>query len=229
MTDPSPDIAAAKRRLRERMRAVLKAMAPEEAAERGARACRRVVAAGFFRRARTVMLYAPIVGSGELDTGVLAAECARTGRRVCVARVDWEGKRLTPAVVEDWQRGLVAGRYGVREPGKDAAAVPAADLDLVIVPGLAFDRSGHRLGHGAGFYDRFLAEPGLRAFICGMGYAVQIVAGLARLVHDVPMQAVVTEDEVITPQPPPPTPSATPPPSPPHPPPPTSPRSRRVG
>jgi 5-formyltetrahydrofolate cyclo-ligase len=66
-----------------------------------------------------------------------------------------------------------------------------------VVPGIAYDESGNRLGRGKGYYDRFLASPGLRAMLCALAFECQIVAQVPALPHDRRVQLIVTEDRVL--------------------------------
>jgi 5-formyltetrahydrofolate cyclo-ligase len=191
------DVALEKRAVRAAVRARIGAMPPSERWLASAAVCQRVMALGVFARARTVMLFAPLPDEVDL-TGVLV-RCREDGKRVCAARADWETREMVPAEVGggDWS-ALVIGRFGVREPGAGAAVVNALEIDLVLVPGVAFDAGGHRLGRGGGFYDRFLARPELgRAALIGVGFGVQVVAKVPRSGHDRPVDAVITERGVI--------------------------------
>lgn len=96
---------------------------------------------------------------------------------------------------------LRPGPYGIAEP--DPARCPAIDLDaepgfaldLAVIPGVAFDRRGNRLGHGAGYYDRFLAHPALsRTALAGLAYSFQIVAELPAAPWDCPVHALCSEE-----------------------------------
>ncbi len=88
-------------------------------------------------------------------------------------------------------------RYGFDQPVADAPIVPRADIAAVIVPGLAFDRSGGRLGHGQGWYDRWLTELGPTVLRIGVVTRQRLVDHVPTEPHDVPMTHVVTEDETI--------------------------------
>lgn len=82
--------------------------------------------------------------------------------------------------------------YHILEPKKKTAIIDPKSIDLYIVPGIAFDRNGYRLGHGKGYYDRLLA--GINVPKIGLAYSVQVVAELPRSSYDVPMTMVVTEE-----------------------------------
>jgi 5,10-methenyltetrahydrofolate synthetase len=104
-----------------------------------------------------------------------------------------EGDRLVFHAVSVADR-LARGRFGMREPDpNEALQIFPAEGDTILVPGVAFDRRGGRLGRGGGFYDRFLAQwPDVRRV--GIAFSEQLVAAVPREIHDVPVDAVVTED-----------------------------------
>ncbi|MDX2080767.1 MAG: 5-formyltetrahydrofolate cyclo-ligase [Terrimicrobiaceae bacterium] len=110
------------------------------------------------------------------------------GKTVALPRV--VGEHIDTFLVRD-PEALVSGRFGILEPPPNAAA--CFEFDIILVPGLAFDRSGGRLGRGAGYYDRFLAKtPGLRVGVCSA-----VHPRIPMEEHDVRMDFVVTPDEVI--------------------------------
>lgn len=106
---------------------------------------------------------------------------------------------MEPAEVggKGWEE-MVAGRHGIREPGANAGRVELGEIDLVLVPGVAFDGGCHRLGRGGGFYDRFLAQAGLgRAWMLGVGFGVQLVERVPRSSHDRQVDGVVTDRAIV--------------------------------
>jgi 5-formyltetrahydrofolate cyclo-ligase len=165
-----------------------------------ANVCERLLSMFAIQHARHVMLYAPM--PREVDVSALAGELGRMGTGVWVPRVDWAGGSMHVAEVP---RGdfslLVSGQGGTREPGPDARLLPSGDLDIIIVPGRAFDASGGRLGRGRGFYDRFLTAPGVRALKIGVAIEEQIAASVPMEVLDARMDAVVTDARVLKPGP----------------------------
>jgi 5-formyltetrahydrofolate cyclo-ligase len=123
------------------------------------------------------------------------ADLAAQGHALCLPVVQGRGK---PLLFRAWRRGdaLVRGSLGIPAPGPEAAPLVPG---LLLVPLLAFDREGFRLGHGAGYYDMTLA--GLRAagpvLAVGIAYAGQEVARVPREVHDQSLDWVITESEAI--------------------------------
>ncbi len=187
--------ADAKRELRARLRAVVGAM--DAGSRRAASGLIRahLAASDAWRRAGVVMIYAADASEPDLDglIGVGAGE----GKTVCVARVDWARRAMSPASVRS-PEDLVAGRHGIREPGTGCPEVPPDLVELVVVPGVGFDASGGRLGRGGGFYDRFLAERsvggvGAGVVLIGACFAAQVVERVPRQAHDRPVDGLVTE------------------------------------
>ena len=158
-------------------------------------ACARMLATPWFTGAHVIMLYAPI--ERELDVTLLAKECERTGRRVVAPRANWEDKSLEPAMVHRWESDWEIGRYGIRQPKADAQPMLPGEIDLIVVPGLAFDRNRMRLGRGAGLYDRFLARADVRGAKIGIGFDWQLLSALPANDHDQRLDAVVVESEVV--------------------------------
>jgi 5-formyltetrahydrofolate cyclo-ligase len=196
------DLRAEKQAIRARLKQCAAGLSSAERGAASLRICARVLNAGFFERARTIMLYAAT--EHEVDVGPLAQCCLALGRRICLPRTDWTARSITPALVVGAEKAgllatLVAGRHGIREPGPGAPAVGLNEIDLIVIPGIAFDAQGNRLGRGAGFYDRFLAQPGLKAVRCGVAFSAQIVRSLPHGPEDMPVHALVTEDTLITP------------------------------
>lgn len=132
---------------------------------------------------------------GEMDPRPLMEDMAVRGHPLCLPVVQGRGR---PLLFRAWRRGdpLVPGALGILAPGSTA---PSLVPGLLLVPLLAFDRQGFRLGHGAGYYDMTLA--GLRAagtvLAVGIAYAGQEVARVPREAHDEPLDWVVTEGEAI--------------------------------
>jgi len=133
-----------------------------------------------YASAQTVMAF--VGTNGEPDTDGLFARLERDGKRLVLPRV--EGERIVPCLVGD---GLRPGAFSVPEPAGEVC--PADEIDLVLVPGLAFTAEGVRLGQGGGYYDRFLAA--LACPTIGVCFTEQVVDELPREPHDVAVGALV--------------------------------------
>ncbi len=128
----------------------------------------------------------------EIDTAPLIRKCFADNKIVCAPRVDWQSRQIRPVGLASLDSGLAEARYGCLEP-VDGPILAVEDIDLVIVPGLAFDLRGNRLGRGAGFYDRFLAQEACSARTVGYGYHLQVVPCVPCGPDDTPIDAIVTE------------------------------------
>ncbi len=187
------DLHQAKREMRTSVRAALAAVPAKDAAAWSADLGRRLVNSPGFTQARTLMAFLPI--SGEPDLTKPCRDALAAGKRLCLPRIDWDRGTMTPALVRSLDTGLVTTRHGIREPGADAPGVGPAELDLVLVPGVAFDASGRRLGRGSGYYDRFLAP--LSVATVGVAFELQLVPEVPAGPGDVPVGAIVTERRFI--------------------------------
>ena len=186
----SAPIHETKRQLREECRRVRAALGDETRARASASVCRHIESLEIFRQTAAVLTYMPM--RGEVDLRPLLARHAH--KRWVLPRILPQGRMVfhpyDPAC-------LVLHAYGMLEPAADLPVVAAAEIGLALVPGLAYDRHGWRLGYGGGFFDRFLAD--FNGISLGVAYAALLLDDLPHAAHDVPVQYVVTEDEIIRP------------------------------
>ena len=193
MSGVSMDQGATKTALRESLRKAIVAISEDEAGAWSEQLCRKVAASEPWKAARTVMMFAPVAGEPNLRP--LAVEILKRGR-LCLPRVDWVQKRMEAAAVQDLDRSLILGRNNIREPRPECPVVPPGEIDLILVPGLGFDRSGRRLGRGGGFYDRFLADPAVRAVRCGVLFDCQLVENIPAEPHDIHVNFLATPSQL---------------------------------
>ena len=140
-----------------------------------------------FASAKTVFSYVSM--PGEADTGAIINAALSAGKTVCVPRCASDG--TMDAVPVTSLSELKPGAYGISEPGADAVPLDPRFIDLVIVPCLMAGRNGERLGHGAGYYDRFLAScPGKTVCLC---FDKMLTGGIPMDRYDVYMRYVLTE------------------------------------
>jgi 5-formyltetrahydrofolate cyclo-ligase len=178
---------AAKDELRQTMRKLRLALDPREAVARSVRAAGHCLDLAEMKNARCVALYAPV--RGEIDTRPLYDQLA-AANVACVYPL--LGNEPTLSFARAAPDTLVAGRLGIPAPPAHAEEAPAAEIDVFVVPGLAFDLQGERLGFGAGYYDRTLAgvPDALRV---GFAYDFQIVPAIPTHEDDQHVDIVVTE------------------------------------
>lgn len=165
--------------------------------ERLARAvCARALELPELAAAGTVMLFASF--RTELDTTPIARWVVERGKRLCFPRVIKPRLMLTYQVT-DLAADLVPGKWGIPEPREGLPEVPPGEMDLVFVPGSAFDEDGRRCGYGGGFYDKYLprTRPGTPWY--ALAFEAQLLPKIDCEAHDLPVTAIVTERRVVRP------------------------------
>jgi 5-formyltetrahydrofolate cyclo-ligase len=192
LSDPTPDAQRQKTELRAALLGARGAMPSAEREALSAAICGRAIDLPVFRAAGTVHAYVGV--ASEVRTLPLLEAAWRAGTRVVCPRIG-TGGRLEGRLVRSVE-DLMAGPRGLREPDPQTTAlVPAQEIDLVVVPGVGFDRQGHRLGFGGGYYDRFLSTTG--ALRLGLAFSLQIVDRIPQGLGDEPVHWIVTERETI--------------------------------
>jgi 5-formyltetrahydrofolate cyclo-ligase len=187
--DEPADLEAAKRRLRREMAARRGAVARDEAEAAGREVAAWLAGCSSFRAARRVAFYAAL--PDELPTRA-AFEAAREGGRCALFPAVEGERRLVFRPLERWE-DLRPGRYGVPEPPKRGPALQPEQGDLVLVPGVAFDAEGNRLGRGGGCYDAAFPPGASAPLLYGVGFEFQVVDAVPHGSRDRRMDAIVTE------------------------------------
>ena len=177
-----------KKELRSAMYDRLHRMTEAEKNSASAAVCARLMALPAYTRAQRIMAFLNMPDEVSLDA--LISQAIRDGKEVyvpvCVSRTEIAAARLLGL------EQAVVGAYGIRTAPEGSLKVAASDLDVIIVPGLAFDEKGGRLGHGAAYYDRVLAGKG-EAIAIAAAWDVQLVPDVPVEAHDVIMTEVVTD------------------------------------
>jgi len=177
--------------LREEIKQKRRRLSPEERRRFSEEIVRRLKQLKAFDRAKVVMLYVPV--GGEVDLLPLLKELIEgEKKRVALPKVTADGEMVAVEVSD--LSVLREGRFKVPEP-MGGRLVRPEKIDLVVVPGVAFDRRGFRLGMGKGFYDRFL--PRVKGYKVGVAYEFQVVDRLPAEKHDAPVDAVITPRQTI--------------------------------
>jgi 5-formyltetrahydrofolate cyclo-ligase len=184
-----------KTELRKRLRGVRATMPLDACAKRSAAIVQRLEAHPALRAARSVALFWPIVERHEVDLRPFDASLRARGVEVAYPQIDPETRLMTfrfaaPADLEE--RGL-----GFAEPVATAREAERGVLDVLVVPAIALDPVGHRIGYGAGFYDRTIPRFCPPAVTVGVAFDFQLVAEVPFTEHDVPLAHVVTDEREI--------------------------------
>lgn len=188
-------LANAKSIVREQIRARLKTIAAAERAIAAPQLCARLKASEIWRAAESVLLFAPL--ADEPDFWPLLADALADGKLVALPRFDPATKKYVACQIRNPAEDVVSGQFGIREPNNSCPVVPLNRLDLILVPGVAFDLHGRRLGRGKGFYDQLLAD--VRGQTCGVAFDEQIVADIPMEPHDIPLNCILTPTRWIEP------------------------------
>jgi len=146
-----------------------------------------------FREAKTVMLFLNF--RDEVATTELAMATLDLGKNLVLPRCAAQGA-LIPGVVHDLEMDIAPGTWGIREPKPEIPVADPKSIDLVLVPGAAFDLCGRRLGYGAGYYDRFFLRlrPGVP--LGALAFACQVLPEVPVEIHDQKMTLLVTEEGI---------------------------------
>ncbi|MGE4563368.1 MAG: 5-formyltetrahydrofolate cyclo-ligase [Victivallaceae bacterium] len=185
---------ADKKNLRQHYRALRREFAAQNKSVADASIRQRIRELAAWRECEWIALYA-----ADAEEPSLLELVAEPGKRFMLPRFDAARGEYEFAEIGDPVRDLRPGKFGMDEPGPQCPVPPAGVLmekTLYLVPGVAFDRSGGRLGRGGGFYDRLLAE--VKSPVCGVFYQVQLAdQALAQAAHDRRMDFGVTEQQML--------------------------------
>ena len=138
--------------------------------------------------AHTILFFAPM--PDELDVWPVLELSLALGVNCALPFFDAEKKTYGAKIIQTLATDIVAGKFGVREPAASCAEIPLNQFDLILVPGVAFDLRGNRLGRGLGFYDRLLENAsGIK---CGVGYDFQLLEKIPSEPHDAKVDFILT-------------------------------------
>jgi 5-formyltetrahydrofolate cyclo-ligase len=180
-----------KTRLRKEILAMLRLQDKQERAVKSDKIKRRLFKEKCFKEAKSIMFY--VSKKYEVDTFPMIEEALKKGKRVIVPVTKPKEKKLIPSEIKCPKQDLAEGRFGILEPKKKCIkAVSLKDIEAVIVPGIAFDRKGNRIGHGQGYFDRFLKNLPKKTPTIGLAFKLQLVRRINALAWDIPVTKLIT-------------------------------------
>ena len=184
----------AKELLRKRMRRKLGLQSRSERRRKSGIIQEKVFSREEFLTSGCIMLYVSR-GTGEVETGPIIEKAFKMGKRVVLPVTAIREKSIRPVRLKSLDERLRKTRYGIYEPGDAGTGrtVRIDDIDLVIVPGLAFDAENNRLGHGQGYYDRFLRRLPAGTSKIGLGFRFQLFEKIPAAAHDFSLTRVITD------------------------------------
>ena len=181
--------------IRAAMKTMMAGLSAQQRHEKSLAACELMAGSREFRMAAMVMLFLSM--DGEVESATLAVRAWQEGKSVVVPRVQWETRRMEPVEIHSLDTAETAPGRGFREP-VSGRVVPLGFIDMVIIPGLAFDRRGYRVGRGRGFYDRFLSQKDFRGVRAALCFHEQLLEeDLPSEAHDIPMDLIITDRELL--------------------------------
>lgn len=159
--------------------------------------CARITQLDAYRTADQVLAYLNF--GAEFAAEQLVAQALADGKQVWLPRVDVARNRLAPFRVRELAHDVAPGAFGIREPlpQRCQPLVQLNEIDLVLLPGVAFSRDGARLGYGGGYYDKLLATFPHQPSLVAAAFALQIVAEIPQEATDRKVDWLVTENETI--------------------------------
>ena len=166
----------------------LKAFPAAEQAAAAAQARALLTEQALWRKAQTILFFAPL--PGELDVWPLLSVALAAGKRAALPLFDRDQKNYTACMIENPDTDVHIGHFGIREPNTYCSRLASSRMDLILVPGVAFDAKGHRLGRGKAYYDQLLAVIG--GTRCGVGFDQQLVPEVPIEEHDAKMDCMLT-------------------------------------
>jgi 5-formyltetrahydrofolate cyclo-ligase len=180
-----------KSELRSKIRGALEKISPAVRAVESSELCDRLEAQ--LRSARTILFFAPL--PDELDVWPLLEQFLAAGKICALPFFDSAAQTYSARRVQNLAADIAIGKFGVREPASSCPEIPLEKFDLILVPGVAFDWNGNRLGRGQGFYDRLLAKTsGLK---CGVTYDFQLIGKIPAEPHDAKVNFIVTPTRCV--------------------------------
>lgn len=186
-----------KAHLRNTLRQKLAKLGPAEVVRKSRTICEHLTAMDLFDAAGVVMVYLPI--AGEVDLSTLAVEAWGRKKTLVAPTACEQCCSMRTFLCPPNDLGLFCPTDGLRMPIRHTEEIAPERIDLIVVPGLGFDRRGNRLGRGGGYYDRFLSRPEVGAATAGVAFVEQIVPDVPMEPTDRPVDVLVTDEDVIRP------------------------------
>jgi len=183
-----------KEKLRQSLKRRLLEIKDEQRIEKSRKACRNLISTRQFQDASVIMIFLSM--PTEIDTTEAILQAWQLGKIIVVPKIFWKQRRMIPVRINSLKADFSTEVAGLKNP-VDGSPMPFEDIDLVVTPGLGFDRIGNRIGRGASYYDRFFADQKLTMPKCALAYNEQVVESVLVTETDVPMDVLVTDEEVL--------------------------------
>ena len=179
--------------LRRKMIEKLQRTSCDEIATKSEQIKKRLFELDVFKKSKTIMFY--VGKEKEVQTKDMILESMKIGKIVSVPYIESSGNReMCASLLKNFDRDLTKGEYGILFPKKKSyRPINASSLDLIIVPGVCFDKNGNRIGRGGGYYDRFLKSVSRKAILIGLAFDFQVISSIPSDEKDIPIHIIITE------------------------------------
>jgi 5-formyltetrahydrofolate cyclo-ligase len=148
----------------------------------------------WYKKANTIFAFVSF--KSEADTHKIIKHAIKDRKIICVPRIESKQKGIEIFKIDGFNQ-LKKGYFGILEPDESCTEVDKKDIDLILMPGVAFDRQGGRVGYGAGFYDKFLSDMNNNVNKIAVAYHFQVLHDIPMDEHDVRIDGIITEEESI--------------------------------
>lgn len=187
-----------KKEFRKKVIDIRKNQSPEFISKNSSIITDKLLSMDCIKNASTVMLYLDF--NNEVQTNELVNKLICLNKVVASPITIMDKRELVPCQITNLKEGINIGAYGIREPKEECSPkVDLKDIDVVIVPAVAYDEDCYRLGYGGGFYDRFLEKLRDDAVTVGIAFDLQIFDSVPKETHDAQLNYIITETRTITP------------------------------
>ena len=183
-----------KAQLRQQIQSRLIKMTDDLRAEKSKKAFKNLISLPQFQQASVIMMY--LTMPNEIDTSDAVFYAWQQKKTVVVPKISWQQRHMIPVEINSLEKGFSTEVAGLRNPVK-GRPIPFEEIDLVVTPGLGFDKMGNRLGRGGAYYDRFFANKKLNACKCGFAFSEQVVESVPVQQHDMSVDFLVTDEEIM--------------------------------
>jgi 5-formyltetrahydrofolate cyclo-ligase len=187
------DLMLTKAELRRHLLAQRAMLTPADIEQHSTVIAAYVCALPAFRVSHTIMVYMAL--PQEVQTMPIITQARQLQKRVAVPVI--RGQELIAVALSEPPMRLQRGRFGILEPCGTPCVIHPQEIGCIVVPGIAFDTRGGRLGFGKGYYDRFLRQLPATTYRCGLAFGIQVVPCVPQASHDICMHGIVTEQGCI--------------------------------
>jgi 5-formyltetrahydrofolate cyclo-ligase len=180
--------------MRTEIKQVLTELKPADRITKSKKACHSCICTRQYIESEVIMVFLSL--PHEVDTAPLILDAWQKGKTVAVPKVSWQQRNMIPVELNSLESGLAVGTYGLRNP-TTGVPVTIEEIDMVIAPGLGFDKEGGRIGRGGAYYDQFFCVNGLKAIKAGLCFSEQVFDEVPMDKDDQKLDMLITDTEVL--------------------------------